>query len=463
MTVKPGKLYVNDDGDILTVREPDEADRIVVDVEGQFKTFADEQEFKEYVESNEFHETPHSVDLEKLNNQEDDMEDMSEPDLDIEDDDDMALANLDKVVGEEAARALKEYLRDVYDIKSGQDKLIQQMDDEWEKGRKVSRDSEDKWSKITDGESLKATMKELEGLFESREEDSIEESASSPKGVDDLVGTKTAFKIGSSTEKSLDPLSKSDVTEKMSKMIKHNLFDNDFYFNYTDNEDEYEAAFSKLVLDPMIKDADKTLKDFFVLEGDTLKFKITGDKAQSWIDDWFKKSSISDDLRQDYYEHRKEYAGVILESSEHDAIKALGGNVAGMLKKAGLDGAPAEKAIDNHTKDILDAGGVNGKEDWMITLAKELGTETKELVDIINLEYEELEYEEEEPAEESKLQKFKDLYTKMIDMGSTGNDKIDSAVNKLKKALSDELNQMTSEGTEIDDIYASLKEDGYIK
>lgn len=73
--------------------------------------------------------------------------------------------------------------------------------------------------------------------------------------------------------------------------------------------------------------------------------------------------------------------------------------------------------------------------------------------------------EEDEPAEEeeevSKKERFKDLYLQMLDLGATGNDKIDKAVEKLKKELSSELNTMTSESW--DQIEEQLKREGYIK
>ena len=71
--------------------------------------------------------------------------------------------------------------------------------------------------------------------------------------------------------------------------------------------------------------------------------------------------------------------------------------------------------------------------------------------------------EEEEDPKQKRIRQFKDLYTQMLDLGSTGNDKIDKAVQKLKKELSSELNTITNEDVDFDSIYNDLKEDGYIQ
>lgn len=70
---------------------------------------------------------------------------------------------------------------------------------------------------------------------------------------------------------------------------------------------------------------------------------------------------------------------------------------------------------------------------------------------------------EEEPESDNKVQKFKDLYVQMLDLGATGNDKIDSALAKLKKELSDQLNILTAESTDFDQLYNMLAEQGYLK
>lgn len=68
--------------------------------------------------------------------------------------------------------------------------------------------------------------------------------------------------------------------------------------------------------------------------------------------------------------------------------------------------------------------------------------------------------EEPEEPEVNKKDKFKELYLQMLDLGATGNDKIDKAVEKLKKELSSELNTMTSESW--DQVEQELKLEGYI-
>jgi hypothetical protein len=91
------------------------------------------------------------------------------------------------------------------------------------------------------------------------------------------------------------------------------LFDADFYYNWTDNGDEYSKIFDKDTIQPLLKNTDKTLNDMFKFNGDRLVFKIKGRKAEEWIDTWFQTNkSISKSLKQDYYDYRDKYAGVKL-------------------------------------------------------------------------------------------------------------------------------------------------------
>lgn len=71
---------------------------------------------------------------------------------------------------------------------------------------------------------------------------------------------------------------------------------------------------------------------------------------------------------------------------------------------------------------------------------------------------------EDEPSEkDQRIEKFTNLYMQMIELGSTGNDKIDKALEKLKKELSSELNTMTSEGVTPHSLYNQLQKYGYIR
>lgn len=127
----------------------------------------------------------------------------------------------------------------------------------------------------------------------------------------DLVDTNFKIEIGSGTENGT--WNQKELTEKIKEGIKHNLFDWDFYYNWTDNNKEYSKVFDKDTLNPLLKKLDKTLKDLFTFKDNKLTFNITGDDAEAWIDNWFQTNkSISKSLKQDYYDYREEYAGVKL-------------------------------------------------------------------------------------------------------------------------------------------------------
>lgn len=133
----------------------------------------------------------------------------------------------------------------------------------------------------------------------------------------DLVDTKFYIQVGSGT--SVTTWNKDDLIQEIKRSIKHNLFDSEFYYNWTDLGKEYSSIFEKETLSPMLKNIDRTLKEFFVLKGSTLTFTSKGKEfaglegRQGWIDNWFQTNkSISNSLRKDYYEYREKYAGVEL-------------------------------------------------------------------------------------------------------------------------------------------------------
>jgi len=129
--------------------------------------------------------------------------------------------------------------------------------------------------------------------------------------VDSLIEKPLSIEIGSGTTSGT--FSRDELIEKIEDAIKHNLFDSEFYYNWTDNGNEYKKVFNKDTLNPIMKNEDKALKDYFVLKGNKLVFNIKFDNAQQWIDNWFKTNkSISQSLRKEYYDYREKYAGVKL-------------------------------------------------------------------------------------------------------------------------------------------------------
>jgi hypothetical protein len=138
-------------------------------------------------------------------------------------------------------------------------------------------------------------------------EDFLNESINFKK----IIGTRFGIEVGSIT--TTDTWNENNLIDKIEEVIKHNLFDADFYSNWTDNSAEYSKVFDKDTIKPLLKNIDKTLNDMFRFSGDRLLFNIEGAKAEEWIDKWFQTNkSISKSLKQDYYDYRDEYAGVKL-------------------------------------------------------------------------------------------------------------------------------------------------------
>lgn len=127
----------------------------------------------------------------------------------------------------------------------------------------------------------------------------------------DLVDSSFNIEIGSGITSGT--WNQAELTEEIKKAIKHNLFDWDFYYNWTNSGKEYSKVFDKDTVEPLLKNIDQTLNDMFVFKNNKLIFKITGDEAAKWIDAWFQNNkSISKSLKKDYYDYREEYAGVKL-------------------------------------------------------------------------------------------------------------------------------------------------------
>ena len=132
----------------------------------------------------------------------------------------------------------------------------------------------------------------------------------------DLVNQPLSIEIGSSTS-TKQGWSQSEIEEKIEQALMYNLFDWDFYYNWTDSGKKYKSFFERDIIKSFIKNIKKTLKDYFTLDKDyggedLLKFNIESYKKEDWIDNWFQTSKIPNDIKKDYYDYREKYAGVKL-------------------------------------------------------------------------------------------------------------------------------------------------------
>jgi hypothetical protein len=139
--------------------------------------------------------------------------------------------------------------------------------------------------------------------------------------LNDLVGNQYKYVIGSSEEKYIGENDKKYVLEMIAKSLKAYLYDSEFALNYLDGNQrkEYTKFFETQILIPKLKNIDKTLRDYFELNGDKVKYKLSG-VSRVMIDDMFKKySPISDDIKDSYREYRLEYAGVKLKEGVNES------------------------------------------------------------------------------------------------------------------------------------------------
>lgn len=149
---------------------------------------------------------------------------------------------------------------------------------------------------------------------------SVSELKGPPPTFRDLVGNQYKYVIGSSEEKYLGPNDKKYVLSMIGKLLKANLYDDDFALNYLDanQRKEYTKFFETYILTPNLKNIDKTLRHYFELNGDKVKFKLSG-VARVIIDDMFRRySPLSDDIIQAYKEYRLDKYGSKLKENSMD-------------------------------------------------------------------------------------------------------------------------------------------------
>jgi hypothetical protein len=140
--------------------------------------------------------------------------------------------------------------------------------------------------------------------------------------LNDLVGNQYKYVIGSSEEKHIGENDKKYVLEMIEKSLKTYLYDDDFALNYLDGSQrkEYNSFFEREVLTPMLKKVDFTLNNFFVLDGDKVKWKLSSNDTRKMVDEIFRKNSkVPSDIKKEYYEYRLEYAGVKLKEGVNDS------------------------------------------------------------------------------------------------------------------------------------------------
>lgn len=121
-----------------------------------------------------------------------------------------------------------------------------------------------------------------------------------------LIDKKFDFVVGSTTWNQV--WNEQDLTEQISRAIQHTMFDWDFYYNWTDNKDEYLEILDKKNLAPMMESVEHTLENWFEFDGKKLRFKIENVD----IDKWFMETNMSNELRKEYIDYRLEYAGINL-------------------------------------------------------------------------------------------------------------------------------------------------------
>jgi len=178
----------------------------------------------------------------------------------------------------------------------------------------------------------------------------VKESVNELK-LNDLVGNQYKYVIGSGEEKYLGKNDKKYVLEMIAKALKTYLYDPNFALSYLEGSQrkQYDSFFENEVLKPMLSKIDFTLNNFFTLDKDKVKWKLSSNDTRKMVDEIFRKNSkIPVDIKREYYEYRLDYAGVKLkESSKADIIKDLDKAKNDLLKKVDVLIAKKKKLYSN--------------------------------------------------------------------------------------------------------------------
>lgn len=170
--------------------------------------------------------------------------------------------------------------------------------------------------------------------------------------VDELIGQTYWYRIGSGDEKNNEPNEKDYVYKKLSTMIKHNFFDWEFYYNYNDGDEKnlYFELFKHEILLPLLKNIDKTLEKYFIINKDKkiISWGLSREKNQKFIDGFFiENENISKQLRDNYIEYRQDYAGVdILGNNEVEMKEATLSDSSGQYDTSFSSGRKDPLAIE---------------------------------------------------------------------------------------------------------------------
>jgi hypothetical protein len=139
---------------------------------------------------------------------------------------------------------------------------------------------------------------------------------SQPLKFADLIGKSFPIELGSShTARTWD---EDSLFKQISDVLTHELFDRDFFYNWTGEGQEYYTLFKESVLRLMMSDLDATLERYFVFQKtaystlrNVLVFKF--ENITNWRDEWFKTNqAVSKELKKDYFQYRKKYFGISL-------------------------------------------------------------------------------------------------------------------------------------------------------
>jgi hypothetical protein len=136
--------------------------------------------------------------------------------------------------------------------------------------------------------------------------------------IDKIVGTKIPISVGSQSFSSYDGWTKDEIINLVGRVLKHNLIDTEFYYNYLSSEykKEYLIIWNEEIYTKMMKNINNVLSKYFHIATGSmshwgLEWNLDSKVTRQLIDNFFRYSKkLPQKVKDEYAFYRDDYAGV---------------------------------------------------------------------------------------------------------------------------------------------------------
>jgi hypothetical protein len=145
--------------------------------------------------------------------------------------------------------------------------------------------------------------------------------------IDQIINSgKFRYVIGSGSHGESNPTRES-IIKAFTLMIQHEFFDQDFYYNWTDNKGEYYKAFKTEVQEPFINNLDDFVAKYigqvspYTEATDTSYGVKDGFDSREFINNYFRTSKLlPQSIKDEYNFYRWQYAGEQVDPQHYEYV-----------------------------------------------------------------------------------------------------------------------------------------------